>query len=59
MADLRSTVDNFQNDISNITGKTKTTANNSLDNLKATANTLQNDVKTITKNNYKANVSNV
>ncbi|AXC36785.1 structural protein [Escherichia phage UB] len=59
MADLRSTVDNFQNDITSITGKAKTTASNALDSLKATANTLQNDVKTITKNNYKANVSNV
>ena len=59
MADLRSTVDNFQNDITSITGKAKTTTSNALDSLKATANTLQNDVKTITKNNYKANVSNV
>lgn len=59
MADLRSTVDNFQNDISSINKKAKATASNSLDSLKATANTLQNDVKAITKNNYKANVSNV
>ncbi|MFD0852359.1 hypothetical protein ACFQ07_09000, partial [Actinomadura adrarensis] len=61
MADLQSSVDNFKNDISNITSSAKAakeTATSTIESLKATANTLQNDLEKV-KNNFKAKVSNV
>ena len=55
MADLQSSVDNFKNDISNITSSAKAakeTATSTIESLKATANTLQNDLEKV-KNNFK------